>query len=232
MQVTVYNSAGAVVGTPLTTSSNTTLNVSNLAADTYRVLISPTVPATSSLQVTLEPQVGGALPPDGTSVNIGTTVAGENAYFSFSGTAGQNLTLALSNLVVAGISNARVFVTLSKPDGSILNGYNRSECWTNGAGIACEIALLNLPQSGTYTVNVAPDSVSQTMNFAMTVSADVTGVLTSGTALPVTLNAMGQSALLSLTATAGQTFAVNLALCSAPHGCRSRCWSRPGSGGE
>ena len=207
MVVTVYNSANSVVGNPLTTSSTlTTLNLQNLAADTYKVLIHPSIPATSTVQVTLVPQAGGTLAPDGTTVNIGTTVPGQNAYFSFWATAGQSLSLTFSNVNNGG---ATILFNVFEPNGIQYNVFTIG-C-SDGSPLQCVLPMPNLPQSGTYRVEVAPNSSSQTMSFKLTLSADVAGVLTSGTALPVTLGAMGQNAMLSFTATAGQTFALNLA---------------------
>jgi hypothetical protein len=56
VSVYVYNSAHNVVSNPVTnttTTTGTTINLTNLAADTYRIFVSPQTPATVSLQVAL-----------------------------------------------------------------------------------------------------------------------------------------------------------------------------------
>ncbi|HZT02529.1 MAG TPA: IPT/TIG domain-containing protein, partial [Steroidobacteraceae bacterium] len=203
MGLIVYNSAGTQVGST-SGSSFATLNLPNLPADTYRVLVYPATPATSNLQLTLESAAGGALPADGSSTSYSTPAPGQNGYLTFSGTVGQSASFALSNLAVSANTPTDVFVSINKPDGSSLIS---SWCHTSGAG--CELSLLNLPQSGTYQVQVTPANSSQTMSFAATFSTDVTGALVPNTTMPVSLGSMGQSGVFTFTTTAGQTVALS-----------------------
>ena len=101
-----------------------------------------------------------------------------------------------------------VYVAVNKPDGTVLNNLSNIYCTAGGSG--CVLPLMNLPQSGTYTVIVTTYSWTETFSLTATLSSDVTGMLTSGTAMPVTLGTMGQNALLSFTATGGQNVALTV----------------------
>jgi large repetitive protein len=202
--VYVYNTAGTVIASTSTTTG-ATLNLSNLAADTYRVLIFPASPATSSMQVILEPGAAGAVPSNGTTASFHTVEPGENAYLTFSATAGQSMSLALTNLSLTPASPNYVYITMTKPDGS----YYWS--WACYLGAGCEYAFYKLPVTGTYNLTISPGATSQTMSFATTLSVDTTAALSLGAPTAVSLPAMGQSEVMSFTATAGQTLALNVA---------------------
>jgi large repetitive protein len=199
MTAYVYNSSGTQVATGSTTTG-TTLNLQSLAAGTYSVVVTPAYPAIGSLQVTLEPQTGGLLPADGSSSNYSTPGVAQNAYFSFSGSAGQSMSLALTNLVLSPSSISYVMVNISNPSGS---SFTSSMCSVSSLG--CELHLRNLPQTGTYSVVMFPGASGQaTMSFTASLSQDVTGTLSSGTTLSVNLATIGQSASLSFTTAATQ----------------------------
>ena len=53
LNVAVVNSAGTVVS-QTKTSTSATLSLTNLAADTYSVRVSPALPCTSTLQIALQ----------------------------------------------------------------------------------------------------------------------------------------------------------------------------------
>src|SRR5262245_11826256 len=73
----------------------------------------------------------------------------------------------------------------------------------------CAFNLFNLLQIGTYRVWVELTGQATT-SFALTLSTDLTGALTAGTPLPVSLTVPGHMALLTFTATAGQYAALHL----------------------
>jgi hypothetical protein len=201
--VTVYNSAGTSVATNSSTTG-VTLNLLNLAAGTYSAVIAPSTPATASMQVTLELQVGGALGFSGTTGSYSTSAPGQYGYFTFSGTAGQDLGLALTGLTLSPSGQTYALVYIYEPNGTMLTyGY----CYTTNPGAGCQFSLTNLPVTGTYTIEVEPGS-QQTMSFNLTSSQDVSGTLTLNTPQNVTL-VSGQNTWLTFTATAGQTVAVS-----------------------
>jgi large repetitive protein len=202
--VTVYNAAGTNVASGSTTTGGTTLNLPSLAAGTYNVWISPEDPSSATMQVTLEPQTGGALllTSSGSGSSYTTPAPSQDAYFSFTATAGESLSLTLTGFSLTPSSVTYAFVTVTGPSYSTY-----TFCYVSNGG--CVFPLNNLPAAGTYTVTVTPEGAA-TMSFVATLSADVTGTLTAGTPQSVPLAAMGQVASLTFGATAGQTLALNL----------------------
>jgi hypothetical protein len=155
------------------------------------------------MQVTVQPQTGGTLglTSSGTGSAFTTPEPGQNAYFTFSGTAGQNLTLALTGISFVPNSVTYPTVLITGPSSYSVGG----TCYATPG--VCEIPLKTLPATGTYSVTVSPTGFA-TMSFGMTLSSVFSATLTPSTAQTVPLTAMGQTAQLNFTAAAGQTFAL------------------------
>jgi trimeric autotransporter adhesin len=205
MNAYVYNAVGTQVTSANFAAANYTLNLSNLAAGTYTILIVPQYAniTLATMQVSVLPAVSGVLQANGTSTNVSTVVPGQNVYYTFSATAGQNLGLALSNLATTGAS---VTMAVYKPDGTSLSSQS---CTPANGG--CVFTLRNLAATGTYSIVVTPYNASTSMSFNLTLSQPVTGTLTvGGTAQSVSL-VPGQFTMLTFTATAGQTVAIPIA---------------------
>jgi YD repeat-containing protein len=207
--VNVYNSAGSQVAST-TVQTTTTFNLPNLAAGTYTVWLMPQYPVTGTLQITLEPGTTGTVPGNGTATSFSTPAPGQDAYFSFSGAAGQSMSLALMNLVLTPVASGYITVNIYAPDGTYVNG---TYCYPSSPG--CEIILRNLTQTGVYNATVTPGSSNQQMSFTLASSTDVTGSLSQGSPLAVSLGSVGQSAVLTFTATAGETVALTVSGVSA-----------------
>ena len=203
--IVIYGPNGSILAyTTVNTSSGYTIfNLPNLAAGTYTVSVVPNNAATATMQFTLFPGVTGTLSPTATtSAAFSTLAPNQNAYLTFSGTAGENLGLALTNLTLSSTAATGANVYIYNPDGSEVN---YMPC---NVGTSCGVSLTNLPQTGTYQVVVVPNGPA-TMSFDLTLSPDVTGTIT---ATPLTLNLAeaGQIGLLNFTATAGQTLALTV----------------------
>ncbi|RBJ58434.1 IPT/TIG domain-containing protein [Xanthomonas oryzae] len=202
---TVYAPDGSTLGSTTATSA-ATLNLPNLpATGTYTVFVDPSNGETLSAQLTLATGTAGGQTTNGASGSYATTVPGQNVYLTFKAAAGQNVGLALSDLVTPNSTNY-VYLTVYKPDGS----YAASQyCYASNNG--CQTNLGNT-MAGTYSVVVnAPYDGDQTMSFKATVSSDVTGTLQADTAQTLTLGRRGQNGRLSFAGTAGQTLAVQVA---------------------
>jgi YD repeat-containing protein len=204
--IPVSDSLGNVVttGSAQTTS---TINLPSLAAGFYSVLFQGTDGyhfGTASGQISIATGVAATLPTSGTGGNYATADPGQLAYFSFAGTAGQNLGLAVTNLLITPDTFGNLSVPVINPDGSLLLSAN---CLTTDPG--CQLSLLNLPQTGTYTIALDPVG-SSTMSFTLTLSQDTTGNLTLNSPLAVNLPAIGENALLKFVATSGQSATLTL----------------------
>jgi YD repeat-containing protein len=194
----VFNPDGSAVssGSGQTTSSFT-LNLPALTQNgTYTAQVEPQYADTGTAQLTLMQAPTISLTIDGGTGSVATTAGGENAYLSFSATAGQNLSLAFANLSTT--PSGFVSYSIYKPDGQQLTSNSLSPPGGH-------VALTALPASGTYTVTVSPWPSNATMTFAALVSSDVTGTLTTGSAYPLSLPQPGQVARLTFAGSAGQT---------------------------
>jgi YD repeat-containing protein len=201
--VTVYNSSGTSVGSGSGTAS-VVVNLPNLAAGTYSVVMVPSYGASATAQVTLAAGIAPTLPVTGTTANYTSTVPGQNAYFYFAGTAGENVGFGLTGLTLSPVSPTYVLVYLYGPTGAMVT---YTYCYTSNPNGDCQINALNLPSSGTYSVQVLPMG-PQTMSFGFTASKNLTGTLALNTPKSITL-VPGEDTSLSFTATAEQTVAVS-----------------------
>lgn len=204
LAIYVYGPTGTQLGYT-TTATSATLNLPSLAAGTHTVLLAPQEGATGSAQVTLASGLAGTLPTDGTSQSFSSAVPGQNGYFTFAASAGDDLGLALTNLVLTPSTATFVVIRVFQPDGyQLMYAY----CYTTSSP-GCALALPNVPETGTYVVRVDSPSTS-TMAFALTLSEDVGGTLSPGTPIGLSLDVPGRQAALTFTAAAGQTVAVSL----------------------
>jgi YD repeat-containing protein len=204
--VSILKSDGTSVGsTGLCNTSTGLLNTVTLPADgTYTLKIDPQGTTTGSItaQINNATDVLGTITP-GTPVTITTTISGQNARYTFSGTAGQQASLNLSSSTYTGCNG--VVVSILKPDGSTL-----------GSSGLCNTATgfldsLTLPTTGTYTVFVDPQgTVTGSITVLLNSFADVTGTISAGTALTATTTTPGQNAFYTFSGTAGQQVSINI----------------------
>ena len=170
-------------------------------AGTYTILVDPSGTSTGNVSLTLNDATDATntITPGGSAVVITTTVAGQNARLTFSGTSGQRIAINAS-------TTFSVCWTLAviKPDGT-----NLSSTFTCGSGLF--IDPLQLPASGTYTILIDP---SGTGTGQATVTAydvtDVTGTVTiGGSQVSQTINTPGQVIRLTFSGTSGVRLSVN-----------------------
>ena len=110
---------------------------------------------------------------DGTPITATTTVAGEKANISFSGTAGHRVSVRISSSTVTSYT-----IQFKAPDGSILK---TAGTWGASGGF---LGPVNLPTTGTYKLVITPKSTlkGKWVVRAWDVPADATGTIpTDGT---------------------------------------------------
>jgi hypothetical protein len=189
-----------------TTTSGGYINLGSLpTTGTYTVFVDPSYAVTASMQVTAAP--GVALVTDGASPTVTLNTAGQVGRLTFNATAGQNLGLGITGLTLTPSSSSAASVYIYKPDGSYLTN---STCYTSStASGGCGFNLSKVPVSGSYSIVVTPES-GGTGSFTATLSSDVTGTLTSGTAYNLNLARAGQNGRLTFSGTAGDSVGVNI----------------------
>jgi hypothetical protein len=148
--------------------------------------------------------VTGTLTPDAGATPVNITVPGQNASFSFDGTSGQQLSVAVTGVVMTPAANTNVFIY--KPDGSLLASGTVYSSINQGV-----IDASTLPSSGTYRVFVDPVGYcTGSFNLALYNAPDVTNTIVLGETKTVTVPVIGQRARVTYNGTAGQTLGLNL----------------------
>ncbi|MFE9404726.1 RHS repeat-associated core domain-containing protein [Streptomyces sp. NPDC006530] len=145
-----------------------------LATGTYRVLVRPDEPASGQVTATRIADVdGGTLAIGGAKQAAAIAVAGQNAHFTFAGTAGGKLTLAWDTPPSAW------YLSIAGPDGAWL----ANEQYKGTSTLSYD--LPDLAATGTYTVTVAPDGqTTGTYRLGLTQRASATGQKTATTPGP------------------------------------------------
>ncbi|MFG6198208.1 IPT/TIG domain-containing protein [Nonomuraea sp. JJY05] len=114
---------------------------------TYRVVVEPEQSGTGALTLTLSERVtGGTLTLDGPVLNAAITRPGQDAEFSFAGTAAQKVRLKVAG--ASGFPERQFAVRVRKPDGTFLVSQNVT--------YDTPLNLPVLPSTGTYTVLIDP----------------------------------------------------------------------------
>jgi hypothetical protein len=180
------------------------------ATGAYTILVDPQGTDTGSITLTLY-DVPADLTPTitagGSPLTVTTTVAGQNARPTFSGTAGQRISLKMTSVTIGTSTCCSTRVSILNPDGSTL--VSPTFIGTTGGFIDVQ----TLATTGTYTIVVDPQS-SDTGSITLTlysVPADVTGTVTiGGSAVNVTISTPGQNGSLTFSGTSGQQATVHV----------------------
>jgi hypothetical protein len=133
--------------------------------------------------------------------------AGQNATETFSGTAGQKVSLNVTNVTVGANTISGTKVTVLKPDATVLVA--ATDVGTNGKFIE----PVSLPTTGTYTIKVDPQGANTGgMTLALAnFGSDTSGTITAnGSATVVTSTAAGQNGTLTFTGSVNQRVALNV----------------------
>ena len=176
----------------------------------YTILVDPQGTDVGSMTLTLYDVPADPAPSitaGGAAVTVTTTVPGQNAKPTFSGTAGQRISLKMTAVTIGTSSCCSTKVSILNPDGSTLVA--PTFVGTSGGFIDVK----TLATTGTYSIFVDPQttdigSMTLTLN---DVPADVTATITPGGApVTVTTTVSGQNALVTFNGTASQRISLNL----------------------
>ncbi|HEY2499109.1 MAG TPA: IPT/TIG domain-containing protein [Candidatus Angelobacter sp.] len=205
--VSILKSNGTSVGSAGACTNGTGFmdSITLPATDTYTVLVNPQGATTGSVTVLLNTfaDITGTISV-GTPLTATTTVAGQNALYTFGGTAGQQMSMNLTGNTYTGCN--AVVVSILQPSGASVG--SAGAC-TGGTGFMDSITL---PVTGTYTVLVNPQGATTgSVTVLMNNFGDINGgPITVGTALTATTTAAGQNARYTFSGTAGQQMSMNL----------------------
>ena len=172
---------------------------------TYTILVNPQSTSTGNATLTLNdcPDVTGTIAIGGSSVTTTINTQGQNARLTFTGIAGQRVSLNMTSITIF-----NCYVDFYKPDGSALG----SSTLISNVSTAF-IDPRTLPVDGTYAIVINPN-ITYTGSMTLTlydVPADPTGTVTvGGAAVTVTTTAPGQNASLTFSGTSGQQLTVHV----------------------
>jgi YD repeat-containing protein len=196
--------ASLALGTCLQTGQEKFIDTVVLpTAGTYTVLVDPASTNTGGVTVTLytvPADHSGTITPGVALTVPAITVPGQNASYTFQGTATARVSLNVSSSTI----NCAV-VAILRPDSSVLS--TRTMCPTGF------VEPLTLSVSGTHTVLVDPQG-TKTGTLTMTlynVPADASGTLTPGAPVTVSLAAPGQNARYTFSGVDQQRVSVQVA---------------------
>ena len=196
----VFNPDGSTLTWTSTTTTNTNFHMTLPATGSYTLMLDPDGTNTGSASLTLSSEVNaGTIVIDGASATTTTTRVGQRGYLTFSGTAGQKVSLGVNAITPGSGNDLYVF----NPDGSTLTWTSTTTTNTN--------FHMTLPTTGTYTIMLDPDGTN-TGSATLTLSSEVDGgtVTTNGPSVPITISRVGQRARLTFGGTVGQQAIVRL----------------------
>ena len=181
------------------------------ATGTYTIKIDPRQWYAGSTTVTVydiaNDQAGAITAGTPLPLTFAAANAGQNATETFSGTAGQKVSLNLTANTIGANTISGTNVTILKPDATALVA--ATSVGTNGKFIE----PVSLPTTGTYTIKVDPQGANTggiTLSLA-NFGSDTTGTITAnGSATVVTSTAAGQNGTLTFTGSVNQRIALNL----------------------
>jgi large repetitive protein len=206
--------------TPCGFNGSNLLNLGPLpGSGTYTVLVQQTASATGTLTFSVAaPVMIGAVPINGSALPaiLQAPPPGQGILASFTGTAGQFLTLQIIQNQCGDTNGATVVhgsVAVLKPDGTQLTSgslnTSTSSCGvTGGSSGSTMLNLGALPASGTYQIlfqqTVAPGNTNATLDFSLVTPILAGPIAINGTAVATTLQSPSQAILANFSGTAGQ----------------------------
>ncbi|MGA6957052.1 MAG: hypothetical protein WBY73_18205, partial [Candidatus Acidiferrales bacterium] len=204
--LTLKNPDGSTLTTGSCQGATNFINTVTLAqTGTFTVFIDPQGTSTGgvAVQVYNDSDITGTIAPGGSAVTVTTTVPGQDARLTFTGTANQRVSLMSTNVTTS------TYVNLVEPNGTtqtyILSG---AGCSNPG----CFMDTQTLGTTGTYTIwvqhiNSTPGSEKLTL-YNVT---DATGSITiGGSSITFTTSTPGQNAEYTFSGTSGQSVTVHL----------------------
>jgi YD repeat-containing protein len=146
LKVFVLNPDGTTLTSAFFGVAGTTLTFPALpATGSYAILVDPEGANTGDATLTLSAAITGGVTVDGPSGPLTISRVGQNARFTFSGTAGQHVKVTTANVTMV-----QVYVSVLKPDGTNLLAPALTFDGTTTRDLG------TLPATGTYTVVIDP----------------------------------------------------------------------------
>ena len=210
--ITIVNPDGSTLVAPSNGGCCLFIDKTSLAqTGTYTIKVDPNSTAVGSATLTLynvPPDASGTITPGGSSVTIGNTVPGQDAYLTFSASSAQLVSINGTTNLNGGQGQATVY----NPDGTTL--------YTSGPlGCCFYMDRTSLSQTGTYKIymDFAGATVGTVTVTVYNVPPDATGTITiGGPSVTISNSVPGQNMQLTFSGTTGKT--INLTSSFSPCG--------------
>jgi subtilisin family serine protease len=176
----------------------------------YRIVVDPSGDSVGSVTLTLfdvPSDAGGAIVPSGPAVSVETTVPGQDAAVTFAGSAGERVSLKLSDVTIGSSCCSSAKVSIVRPDGAPL--LSPTNFGTNGGFIDTKV----LPQAGTYRIEVDPQANAVgrvTVELYDVPPAAESPVTSGGAPASVATSVPGQNAAFVFSGMAGRRISLKL----------------------
>ncbi len=125
------------------------------SSGTYQVWVDPAGIASATLTLTLSTDVTAPIVANGAAQTFSTTRPGQNARYTFQGTAGLSARIGVLNSLFS-----QALITLLRPDGTAVGSTSNVTYTGTGPGARGGIVVPHLPVSGTYTIVIDPVGTS------------------------------------------------------------------------
>ncbi len=176
------------------------LSLTATQTGTYVVVTTPqSAPQTVSYRMAVSQDSTGVLTPD-EPVDLVVSRRGQNARLSFTGQAGQWLSLQVAGQVTEPAART-VYYRVYRPDGTLLTSLSNTS--------ADALRLAALPVAGTYTVLV-DSGQGETLQARLTLATGSSAMVLDGASAMVATDIGGQEVFLTFAATDGQRLGVGL----------------------
>jgi YD repeat-containing protein len=200
----LYSPTGATMKQGSVQPDNRTILVPAVTTGRHLLVLSPTATVTAQLSIRVEEAIALSR-----NVNypVLTTTPAQTKRFSLAATAGEMLSFVGTNLSLNPTSVTSVWITVDGVGSDDRTAYFRVYDGNDPGNYSLAIGM---PATRTYNVYMQPSGVAA-MNMGFRVVEPMVATLTPDTAQPLDLSTPGDFAKLNFTASAGQTFALNLA---------------------
>ena len=203
--VAAYKPDGSLLGSTTCSpdGADCASNFENLpVAGTYTIIVQPVNGATGAQRLWLSRDVAGALV-SSTPLGVALPRPGQNARFTFSGTAGSIVALQVRG-VTTSPSGQGLFVIVRKPD-------KTNVVYTHLTGVGQTVVTPPLPVTGTYTVFIEPEPPQAAATATMELLLDPGRTLEiDGVTQNVAIGSAGGSARFVFSAVAGQNLGLGI----------------------
>jgi RHS repeat-associated protein len=191
--ISAFGTSGGTINLPVLTVTGT-----------YTIVLDVDAQTTGSVTLTLSEDVVNTIAIGGATSSVTMSRIGQNGRVTFSGTAGQYLGLAMSDVTLGPSTCCTSFVSVLKPDGSTLKSI--SAFGTSGGTIDLPV----LTVTGTYTIVLDVDAQT-TGSVTLTLSEDAaTTVVINGASASVNMARLGQNGRVAFEGTAATSLVLAL----------------------